>query len=524
MVVWEAVTKQNQERKKKMKRMKKSIFYSDVFDRRGLETAKTFYGLMEKTALPERAKKHAEILAENAFLLLYKYAPTLMKKEELEHNARVWRKPFSLALEADEVKTLRTATVGQINLAAYAAARIAQIVAELVPPPPPPAPNQGENNDDSNESDTAGDSGNGGDGGDSETNGDNGDNDANTDTDNTDKEDNGDENGGDENGDESQEQQNQNKAMLKALQKAVSDVNRELEEMESFCNAAGAENGTLQKLKIDELRQLAQLLKKSSELKALMDMIGGWKLSNNMNLRPAKIESLTGRMEIETGSDVTRLSAKELLYALAAPKLFLYRAAKAELELHKPSTIDGQEMAKAGPVILLIDESGSMTGPKIKWAKALAFAMLQQARKEKRDFAAICWSGPQDQEIFFFDRQIPLTKTVEQMESLVQHFYDGGTSLNPALEKARQLVEKNTNYTCADIVVITDGDVEDPKESSATLKNLRKLLKLKLILIELEHQGNQAIKEVVDAHYRVDTKMDSRETVQKVLKQIRKEK
>jgi len=50
-----------------------------------------------------------------------------------------------------------------------------------------------------------------------------------------------------------------------------------------------------------------------------------------------------------------------------------------------------------GPIICLIDASGSMGGDRIEWAAAVGLALLDIARSQKRDFAGAYFQGPGSQ-------------------------------------------------------------------------------------------------------------------------------
>ena len=53
----------------------------------------------------------------------------------------------------------------------------------------------------------------------------------------------------------------------------------------------------------------------------------------------------------------------------------------------------GYEPVAKGPVIVVIDESGSMEGQKVHTAKALALALAWVARHQKRWIALVAYSG-----------------------------------------------------------------------------------------------------------------------------------
>jgi uncharacterized protein with von Willebrand factor type A (vWA) domain len=53
----------------------------------------------------------------------------------------------------------------------------------------------------------------------------------------------------------------------------------------------------------------------------------------------------------------------------------------------------GEASASKGTVIICIDDSGSMSGPREEWAKGVALALTSIAHREKREVYIISFSG-----------------------------------------------------------------------------------------------------------------------------------
>jgi uncharacterized protein with von Willebrand factor type A (vWA) domain len=77
-----------------------------------------------------------------------------------------------------------------------------------------------------------------------------------------------------------------------------------------------------------------------------------------------------------------------------------------------------------GPILIAVDGSGSMAGPKEIWAKALAIATMLQAKKEKRKSHGIIF-GASENEIFEID--------VNRLEDLATASFHMGTNFGPPL-------------------------------------------------------------------------------------------
>lgn len=118
----------------------------------------------------------------------------------------------------------------------------------------------------------------------------------------------------------------------------------------------------------------------------------------------------------------------------------------------------GQEKRNAGAMIIVRDESGSMAGSPHALAVALEWALLEIARRDKRPFYSIPFSGKDQFEVWTdFDA------TPTDLADHLSHFYSGGTELYGPLEEAIEIVNSSTGpEQRADILVITDGVFGEP--------------------------------------------------------------
>lgn len=91
------------------------------------------------------------------------------------------------------------------------------------------------------------------------------------------------------------------------------------------------------------------------------------------------------------------------------------------------------------------------------WSKALSMALADQAKRGKRDFIYIGFSsGGQVWESRFDGGRIPVQGLLE----FATHFYGGGTSYEPPLRRAREIVQEYAvrGQEQPDIVFITDDE------------------------------------------------------------------
>ena len=113
-----------------------------------------------------------------------------------------------------------------------------------------------------------------------------------------------------------------------------------------------------------------------------------------------------------------------------------------------------------GPLIVCLDGSGSMSGDKEIWAKAVALTLLEIARRQRRLFRFIGFSSA-DTPLYTLDlnpRDHHRVHT-ERAFDLAEYFPGGGTDFEAPLKAAVDGLAE-TRYRRGDIVLITDGECQ----------------------------------------------------------------
>lgn len=117
--------------------------------------------------------------------------------------------------------------------------------------------------------------------------------------------------------------------------------------------------------------------------------------------------------------------------------------------------LSGTESLTKGPVIVLVDESGSMQGNgKQEWSKAVALALLTLATQQKRT----CFLAGFDVSIRHEHLFRPQTMTVDDVCQALTAACSGGTDFNVPLRRALQVLHAEPAMNQADIVIVTDGE------------------------------------------------------------------
>jgi len=183
--------------------------------------------------------------------------------------------------------------------------------------------------------------------------------------------------------------------------------------------------------------------------------------------------------------------------------LFYLRFAERGLMQHD---LIGHEPEGQGPIIIAIDESGSMTTDYggmtgEVWSKAVMLAPLSIARLQKRDLAVIHFSGPGDLRLDPFPRREAAPVEVIACASF---FFSGGTVFEPWMEKALDLVD-GSQFEKADVICVSDGisDVSSEAQAEWTRRRAERGMRSYSVLIG-SNQGEALLDEISDAVFHLD--------------------
>jgi len=214
---------------------------------------------------------------------------------------------------------------------------------------------------------------------------------------------------------------------------------------------------------------------------------------------PDEITSIT------TGNEIERLLPSEIALLADADLEDLFYLRFTERGLTQYDLI-GHEPEGQGPIIIAIDESGSMatnygglTGE--VWSKAVTLALLSIARLQKRDLAVIHFSGPDDLRLDLFPKG---EATPAEVIACASFFFNGGTVFEPWMKKALELVDKS-RFEKADVICVSDGisDVSPEAEAEWTKRRAERGMRAYGVLIG-SNQGEALLGEISDVIFRLD--------------------
>lgn len=240
--------------------------------------------------------------------------------------------------------------------------------------------------------------------------------------------------------------------------RAATEAGRDkAQELQAALAGWGLEPGDLQRVPLEQRLELAQRLLRP-QFKKLADLVGRFR---NLARARQKEKLKKERDElhgITVGADIARVLPAELA---------MLRHPLRRLDFHRRYTekqllqyeLRTREPQGRGPIVCLVDASGSMSGDPMAWAVAVALGLVDTAARQRRRAAVILF----DTRVLAEYEFAPGERDVEKVVGIATTGTAGGTDYVPALQRAVELIGTDA-YDKADVVMITDGVCQVPGE------------------------------------------------------------
>lgn len=237
-----------------------------------------------------------------------------------------------------------------------------------------------------------------------------------------------------------------------AIRAAARDAEAAIEQTASF--GWGTDPGQAQQCTGKERFDLAWKLATDPRMKEIARLAGRMQNIAREKRKTRAKQEPSEVVDVELGNDLSRVLASELV-SLRHPLLkrdFMRRFVESGLAQYR---LEGKENLGRGPIVVCVDSSGSMKGPKEVWSKAVVLALFQIAAREKRAFACVHFGSANELKTFEFPE--PRKAGPAEVAEMAGFFYGGGTDFEAPLFKAVQVIEKS-RFNRADVVFVTDGE------------------------------------------------------------------
>jgi uncharacterized protein with von Willebrand factor type A (vWA) domain len=251
-------------------------------------------------------------------------------------------------------------------------------------------------------------------------------------------------------------------ALAKAIRQAAEEGAKDAEELQAACLGWGIEPGALKhEGSLEEAIRAALSLK---GLPKVADLVGRMR-----NLARAKTREKTTTQS----SEIHSVSLGDDLARVLPAELAMLTDPRRKGEFYKKFTEKGllqyelkeREKLARGPMIVLVDKSGSMDGSNMQWANAVALALVDTAKRQRRVSKVVHFDYEPQQEVTVKKKdRLPVGKIATVQAS-------GGTDWEKPLTLAIETIKGEAIFEKADVVMITDGVCE---VTPAFLKEMKK--------------------------------------------------
>jgi len=266
--------------------------------------------------------------------------------------------------------------------------------------------------------------------------------------------------------------------LRRAIGKASSQVAEAREALEGLAPGMGSTPATHEQEDTTRLT-LAAMLLDNPAFREVLRRAGKLRrmAASDAKRRAPGVGTLVG---LERGADLGRVLPSQLS-RLVHPRLRLLVMKDIAERALMQYKIEGQEPQGRGPIVVLVDESGSMKGDSTRWAKAAVIAAIRQGQAEGRAVS-----------VAFFDTQIlgayrldkdgtahnltryaPVEstgvfgKTQDVIQACLTRGTAGGTDFTAPISWALDILENGDDR--ADIILVTDGRANISEDALARL-------------------------------------------------------
>lgn len=244
-------------------------------------------------------------------------------------------------------------------------------------------------------------------------------------------------------------------ATMVAAAEAVAAAAEEVRELIEARGALGmGAGGAGSKLDPAKVAEAFKRVRNNPRLRKICEVAGRYRRVAQSKQRMKVSHGQDETVGVELGGDLSRILPAELV-KLDVPDLeldMLRRLAERQAQCRE---LGGVEPVGKGPIIVVVDESGSMDGEKVIQAKALALGLAWVARSQNRWCALVAYSGETG------ERLLPLPPGRWDELALCEWlaaFLSGGSNLDvPVFEMPGYYASLGAPRGKTDVLFITDA-------------------------------------------------------------------
>lgn len=278
---------------------------------------------------------------------------------------------------------------------------------------------------------------------------------------------------------------------INGLSDNIDDLIQKTKEYESIKITWGLEqNDTFKKLPYKDKIKLFEKIRNNEKLKKIAEMLGKFKKLQNSQKSKKISNNINNLQKTKLSNEINHALPNEVvkMFDEDSELLFFNNLVNHSLETFEYEP-DIEEIG--GPVIVCIDESGSMGGVRDVWSKACILSIVHQAKAENRSVYVIHFSNlnhAKSLKVSKFLKNKDLD--INELVSMAEHFYGGGTNFDQPIERMLECFENEKEFSKADGLFITDGECAVSKNILNKLNDFKKSNNFSIYGILIGHWGS----------------------------------
>ena len=273
-------------------------------------------------------------------------------------------------------------------------------------------------------------------------------------------------------------------ATVRAVGRAVAGADAEVGELRDAAAAFGLGDGGVG---ANDPRAVAELFKRvraDPALRRICELAGRFRRVARSKQRQKAAHGLDDVVGVEPGGDIGRLLPAEL-GRLMVPDLELDALRRIAEKQALCRELASTEPVGQGPVIVCLDESGSMRGDKAHTAKALALALAWVARQQRRWAALVAYSGDSGERLL----ALPPGRWDEAaLADWLAAFIGRGSDIDvPVRELPRMYADLKAPPGVTDVVFVTDAQCRLPDQLKKRFLEWKRAARVRLVSLVIDN-------------------------------------
>jgi uncharacterized protein with von Willebrand factor type A (vWA) domain len=251
--------------------------------------------------------------------------------------------------------------------------------------------------------------------------------------------------------------------------KAAKAASKEVGDFTQVCEVFGLGKGKPgEVVDATELKLLFERFQANPTLRQISRLAGSYRKVAEGIHRTQTRDGFDDFAGVILGNELSRILPMELL-RIALPELeldFLRRFAEGQLQLRD---FESNDPAGLGPVVVVVDESGSMNGAKIEHSKAIALTFAWLSRCQKRWCGLVSFSGGTGRSVLAIP---PDSSKTKELLGWAISFIGGGSDQDlPVSEMPAIFAEIGAPEGKTDLIYISDAQLRiNTKHAEAFLE------------------------------------------------------